>query len=521
MHRCFLVPEIVDLICYQIQNGDGSPSEWLEALARLARTCQAVHEPALNYLWRELRSLMPLVKCMPADLLKVTQGRFPRVELVRPIVPSDWPRFKENARRVRTFGLGYGVGELTMETYQALSMAAGGQALLPNIQELVWNFSAASFPYIHLLTGSNITTFSLSNPALIPYISTMSLLTSMNTRYPGLTHLSLTDFREEVEVAAISSAVCGWNHFRYLKVGALSNDALVHIAALPSLSHLHLQYRAVDRSHIKYPLSRNSCAFPAVRTMIISSPDFSFCTDLLRSMSPGSSLKNINFSTTKFVPSTSMEWTNVIQALHDICDHSALEHLSLRDNEEDLDQFEDQYPNVVGPKHLKPLLAFSRLTSISLRANGGFDLDDPMVNDMAVAWPRLTNLRVSSDFAPSPRATISALTSLAQHCPRIMTLTMAFNAEPASIPTPTSSPRVSNTQLKSLNVENSPISHAPSVAAFLSDIFPKIATVFVNENDNIDEETELEKAWGEVQNLLWVFASVRDHETSRRLRMLQ
>jgi hypothetical protein len=63
MHRCFLISEITHVICTELSN------VWArEPLARLARTCQALREPALDALWYELHGLIPLVKCMPKDL---------------------------------------------------------------------------------------------------------------------------------------------------------------------------------------------------------------------------------------------------------------------------------------------------------------------------------------------------------------------------------------------------------------------------------------------------------------------
>lgn len=40
------------------------------ALSRLARTCRAICEPALNVLWRELDSLVPILGLFPGHLLK-------------------------------------------------------------------------------------------------------------------------------------------------------------------------------------------------------------------------------------------------------------------------------------------------------------------------------------------------------------------------------------------------------------------------------------------------------------------
>lgn len=43
------------------------------SLARLARTCKAFKEPALNVLWRDLDSLVPLLSLLPNALMKRTR----------------------------------------------------------------------------------------------------------------------------------------------------------------------------------------------------------------------------------------------------------------------------------------------------------------------------------------------------------------------------------------------------------------------------------------------------------------
>ena len=51
------------------------------SLSRLARTCRALSEPALNILWRELDSIVPIIGLFPAQLLK--KSRKPGMGLVR------------------------------------------------------------------------------------------------------------------------------------------------------------------------------------------------------------------------------------------------------------------------------------------------------------------------------------------------------------------------------------------------------------------------------------------------------
>ena len=59
-------------------------------VARLARTCKAFNEPAVNVLWNELDSFLPLIGLFPGYIMK--RARRPALGLVRPVSPHLTPR---------------------------------------------------------------------------------------------------------------------------------------------------------------------------------------------------------------------------------------------------------------------------------------------------------------------------------------------------------------------------------------------------------------------------------------------
>lgn len=86
MHRCLLNTDIQDRICELLLRQPPSlpvpsvvvsmplprkiliSSKSTAALARLARTCQAFHDKAIEKLWHDQYDLVPLLKCFPEDL---------------------------------------------------------------------------------------------------------------------------------------------------------------------------------------------------------------------------------------------------------------------------------------------------------------------------------------------------------------------------------------------------------------------------------------------------------------------
>lgn len=78
MHHCLLIPELTLHIIHFL--ADDRPachdSHYLRNsrdVAKLARTCKALAEPALDVLWKTQHSLSPLVMCLPPDLWELSK----------------------------------------------------------------------------------------------------------------------------------------------------------------------------------------------------------------------------------------------------------------------------------------------------------------------------------------------------------------------------------------------------------------------------------------------------------------
>jgi hypothetical protein len=66
MHRCLSIVEVQRTIFREI---------YMDAsLARLARTCRAFNDSALDVLWETLESFTILVQCLPRDLWRVANA---------------------------------------------------------------------------------------------------------------------------------------------------------------------------------------------------------------------------------------------------------------------------------------------------------------------------------------------------------------------------------------------------------------------------------------------------------------
>ncbi|KAJ3573101.1 hypothetical protein NP233_g2647 [Leucocoprinus birnbaumii] len=101
MHQCLEIYDIRECICQHLAYTNS-----LDALTKLARTCSAFLDPALNALWHTIPSLEPLVRCLPDDAWAVRQSlwRNPVLTLNRQTTHQDWERCKFYAHRIRHYG---------------------------------------------------------------------------------------------------------------------------------------------------------------------------------------------------------------------------------------------------------------------------------------------------------------------------------------------------------------------------------------------------------------------------------
>ena len=62
MHRCLYIQEIVRNVASYSADQDVLP---------MALTCRTFHEPAMDFVWKELTGLGPLIRCLPEKLWTV------------------------------------------------------------------------------------------------------------------------------------------------------------------------------------------------------------------------------------------------------------------------------------------------------------------------------------------------------------------------------------------------------------------------------------------------------------------
>lgn len=398
---------------------------------------------------------------------------------------------------------------------QTLSTAGGAQHLLPRLIKLTWKTEDDTiFPFIHLFLGPQTGQLDLwlGKASSVR----LSLLATLNLRYPALTHVSISSmnqYRHLVDtVDAVSAVVLGWNHLRRLSVTTLSADALCHVATLPSLTKLKLRDVRNASTLSGFPAREDVCYFPSLEDLYVTSQGIAFCVRLVMMMSSSPDLTSVHIKIR--TPSTSSQWQNLICAIQRHCHHSSVTSITMESDSIQEHDPEECLLRFCGLNHLRPLYSFSNLNTLHLRPDCVIDLDDTDVQELAYAWPHMHALTLFGLLVTdSPRVTLPGLVPLAQNCPQLTELSISFDGR--SAPHPKREPQgCYSTALTYLHIQESPIAKPLWVAAFLTDIFPELSIVDCGVEEG-DECTEDDQSWMKVQNLIHIFTSVRSQERQK------
>ncbi|KIJ08723.1 hypothetical protein PAXINDRAFT_120203, partial [Paxillus involutus ATCC 200175] len=139
MHRCLQITEILLEIFEVVFTSKNRYPD----LAGLARTCRSFSEPALDRLWHNQPSLLPLVMCFPRDILAFSDYNHVAILTVKfTKAPSvqDWERPSVYAKRIRTIMIDSSRGidkcELDASVLKTLLQSCPSTPLLPNLRHL-------------------------------------------------------------------------------------------------------------------------------------------------------------------------------------------------------------------------------------------------------------------------------------------------------------------------------------------------------------------------------------------------
>ncbi|KDQ63362.1 hypothetical protein JAAARDRAFT_120795 [Jaapia argillacea MUCL 33604] len=106
------------------------------SLSRLARTCKAICDPALNILWRDLDSIVPLIGLFPNNILK--RARRPGLGLSKNPSEQDWVRLLAYGERVRSIAYTESSNNVSTSIFPILEDHRPRTYILPKLTSITW-----------------------------------------------------------------------------------------------------------------------------------------------------------------------------------------------------------------------------------------------------------------------------------------------------------------------------------------------------------------------------------------------
>ncbi|KAF8554788.1 hypothetical protein OG21DRAFT_1508568 [Imleria badia] len=431
MHAVLQLTEITEVMC-----------EFLDrpTLARLARTCRAFQEPALDALWKVLLGLEPLARLLP-DSMWISEedpaGSGSRYKLLQPLSPQQWRLIQKYTSRISVISSYY---TMTSSDNRLQAIALHWPPAFEPFPPLFPKLKAIRGAYpgrdnvllFHWLNGPSLTELEirsllgdLASQTLIDFVS------DMGTIYPNIkifTHNAILDKeRPETMIRGLSKTIRSWKHLEHVDLHTLDLDtaAYEHLMRLESLTSLTLMLA--------------SEVLPRLRQAVLPRKPFPALTDL--------TLVDRDYH----IPWMTVEWLNCLhlspsslscrtrrssadpRQITDLCRaiaaqlcHKSLETILLMD-----------YGNSTSVEvdSIRPLFSFSRLRCVTLANLCTTSLSDDDLLDLATSWPLLQamslNYYVNTQTRGVVMPTLEGFCHLLLHCPRLHKLTIVIDARDA------------------------------------------------------------------------------------------
>jgi hypothetical protein len=511
MHPCLKIPEILGNIFQDTQADIPLTStlsvsrQWPDVgastLARAARTCKTLTEPALDILWRVQPSLIALIQCLPADALQKDSNLNMLVSHIRiachlPLTahlqqfrrelrPEDYMRIYYYSSRI------IGLGGLVCED--------GGYDLHPLVTSILWSRTPNFGPLFPKLRHLDVPLSEFYGQALYPRLVIGPRLQTVmiRTDYDGLEYdypwdnlasvlksssPHITTFSVEALCGRndmtktppeIMALYCGFQRMESLDAPSivLTHDALSHLAILSRLKSLRISIDAAELTKFNSTVPA-SLEFPSLRDFSIDTYDLPICSELLRR--PGfQHLHSLTVVRTcedndfiwilePFFQTLQNHLPQLQKVILKADDHSGI-------------------PQLVSPlttQTLTPLLSLPNISVLVIDLDVTVDLDDVKISQVADAWPNLHVLYLfDQTMGTIPKVTLGGLLPLAAACPNLEQLTLRINA--FHVPNFAQTGNIIPARnLHWLNVCTSPVTNERhDLASFISLIFPSLSSL--------------------------------------------
>ncbi|KAG1816415.1 uncharacterized protein BJ212DRAFT_1354694 [Suillus subaureus] len=491
MHPCLLVSEILVNIFAEVNERD--EEEAARTLAALCRTCRAFREPAMKVLWAHLGTLVPLIRCIPCVKTIRSKGKsqddLPTLALEREMTSTDWEIFLSHSRLVLTCGyyvsrrdkhpvLNSPSHDIGTDILRALSSPPPSSTVFPHLRKIRWTDSRKdSIRFFRLILTPALEFLDMSSITDSVY---SVIIPSINDACPSLRIMHLPKW----PFLHLPDMFDKWPNLAYVTSGPLADAT---IQSLGRLTHLASMDICLHKLHDIKSLVENP-GFSTLRRLVLRAYNINLVTAFMRQV------KSVHLREVKcYLPhgTTAVGIQEWITILLDRCMPRRLEILEIEDYADAGAEFPDQF--TLTPDYASALLA--------------------------ICWPSMQSIALGTHWGWRQQSDVSlkGLLSLVRHCPQLESIGLVMNAVTTDITCQRPGGGLRRPKVTSLNVGDSRVGDPLAVAAFLSDVFPRLLSVDAfnhlgGRRRPIPVAKEHEEKWKEVERLLPAFSKVRAQE---------
>ncbi|KAG6854218.1 hypothetical protein C0991_009236 [Blastosporella zonata] len=488
-------------------------------LSRLARTCQAMCEPALNILWRDLDSLVPVLWQFPGHLLK--KARRPGMGFVKVPTEEDWNPIFKYTERVRQITYNENSNSVAASIFTVLEQCRPQYQIFPNLVELNWKVETpAGLARSSIFLNPQLRAINLEVGARFPQLD--AFLADMTSRatLTSFSFISPTSLPDSfTELLGRQNSL---EKLVLMAPGALAPGVGRWIASLPELKSLRLDLTgrsmiAVEGFFDELRLRSGDSTPSSVGftdSDIISDDDIDFSlirksilrlTGDLRSKGPFAQMRKLHLTgdvsnIAVFIKHLTSPLTQLELVIEDppdradwhdlsvmICEKFEDSLQSLRVTATSSSRFVDLVRSTSRGEPASGRLSLEQLTYLPCLTRLEFDLPESIifteidVECLAKACPNLEVLKLCplARFTPvmgAPSINLDTLAHLIGNCKNLHTVAAVIDAKGGSKDI-LASFQASSKSLLRLHVGHSWIDDPLQVAIFLSHIAPSLETL--------------------------------------------
>ncbi|KAG1768046.1 hypothetical protein EV702DRAFT_1145493 [Suillus placidus] len=255
MHRALAITELLTHILRQVYNDEGlNLRQGIKDIARVSQVCKTFRDPALDFLWRDIDSLLPLLRLLPLEIREEHGDKARLSKVLGDLKSSERQRYFSISSRVRTLSFSE-PHEPSIPRNLINDIAEYSLFLTPRVDVLRLRISSeAGLRLLPALITPELTDISLSfDENLYVFDRPLDLGDLIKSVYmtifrcaPKLVHFSAVDLHEALPLLSLTKAP-GQDHLDMACLQSLTHAAFyITAASLPQVLDLTSQLRKLE-----------------------------------------------------------------------------------------------------------------------------------------------------------------------------------------------------------------------------------------------------------------------------------